>query len=438
MRYLFFKIQLLLFVLCVMASCSDSNDEPTVQEPFLEITPSGGEEISSEGGKLTLTVKSNVDWEVTSDQYWCKVTAGDALTGNQTLNLEVEENLSQNSRQATLSFTYSATDGSHTSEVTVLQKGQEFVAGGTYKIPVVFHVLYSNRNMPTQYVREGHLQTVLDEVNKLYSECSQDLKLEFVMATVDPDGNLMEEPGVDRIPWASIPIDCEKFMSSSGDKYLDLIWNPDEYMNIMLYKFSNSAIAGIAQFPFLLAPDYLEGCEIWTGGALSQENLNRPQCISVNSDYVYNMVSLTPETPDGDDGCVAMTIAHELGHYLGLRHVFSESLWGCRDTDYCDDTPTYDRSAYEKLVATYLGTSNFKDYLDELIQRESCTDGSVFVSDNIMDYSISYSNKFTSDQAERIRYILEKGVFVPGPKNRTNETKSRSIGKLDLPMTIMK
>lgn len=62
----------------------------------------------------------------------------------------------------------------------------------------------------------------------------------------------------------------------------------------------------------------------------------------------------------------------------------------------------------------------------------------VFVSDNIMDYSISYSNKFTSDQAERIRYILEKGVFVPGPKNRTNETKSRSIGKLDLPMTIMK
>lgn len=223
----------------------------------------------------------------------------------------------------------------------------------------------------------------------------------------------MEEPGVDRIPWASIPIDCEKFMSSSDDKYLDLIWNPDEYMNIMLYKFSNSAIAGIAQFPFLLAPDYLEGCEIWTGGALSQENLNRPQCISVNSDYVYNMVSLTPETPDGDDGCVAMTIAHELGHYLGLRHVFSESLWGCRDTDYCDDTPTYDRSAYEKLVATYLGTSNFKDYLDELIQRESCTDGSVFVSDNIMDYSISYSNKFTSDQAERIRYILEKVYSFP-------------------------
>lgn len=178
------------------------------------------------------------------------------MTGNQTINLEIEENLSQNSRQATLSFTYSATDGSHTSEVTVLQKGQEFVAGGTYKIPVVFHVLYSNRNIPTQYVREGHLQTVLDEVNKLYRDCSQDLKLEFVMATVDPDGNLMEEPGVDRIPWASIPIDCEKFMSSSDDKYLDLIWNPDEYMNIMLYKFSNSAIAGIAQFPFLLAPDH--------------------------------------------------------------------------------------------------------------------------------------------------------------------------------------
>lgn len=440
MRYLFFKIQLLLFALCALAACSDDKDEPAVQAPFLEITPSGVEEITSEGGKLTLTVKSNTDWEVTSDKFWCKVTAGEELTGDQVLDLEVEENLSQDDRQATLTFTYMAEAGTtRTVEVTVLQKGEVFVEGGAYKIPVVFHVLYANRNIPTQYVEEGHLQTVLDEVNRLYRECGVDLKLEFVMATVDPEGNPMEEPGVDRVPWAYIPIDCTKFMESSDEEYLDLIWDPDYYMNIMLYQFSDSSIAGIAQFPFLLSPDYLEGCEVWTGGALSQENLNRPQCISINSAYIYDMVPLTPEYPDGSDVCAPVTIAHELGHYLGLRHVFSESYMGCRDTDYCDDTPTYDRNSYTQLVYAYWGTPDFKNHLDELIERECCTDGSVFVSDNIMDYSVSYSNRFTSEQAARIRYILEKGVFVPGPKNRSDETKStRSIGKLDLPMTIMK
>lgn len=136
-----------------------------------------------------------------------------------------------------------------------------------------------------------------------------------------------------------------------------------------------------------------------------------------------------------------------LGTYSGSQS--NNNMYFVRITKTSDkyvlSVPAVDADGYtesspenNQLVATYLGTSNFKDYLDELIQRESCTDGSVFVSDNIMDYSISYSNKFTSDQAERIRYILEKGVFVPGPKNRTNETKSRSIGKLDLPMTIMK
>ena len=58
---------------------------------------------------------------------------------------------------------------------------------------------------------------------------------------------------------------------------------------------------------------------------------------------------------------------------------------------------------------------------------------------NIMDYSISYANRFTEDQAERIRYILEHGAFVPGPKNRATKAKqTRSTGMLDLPMQIMK
>lgn len=82
---------------------------------------------------------------------------------------------------------------------------------------------------------------------------------------------------------------------------------------------------------------------------------------------------------------------------------------------------------------------NYKAHLDELILREDCLSGMEYVSTNIMDYSISYANRFTEDQAERIRYILEHGAFVPGPKNRATKAKqTRSTGMLDLPMQIMK
>ncbi|UVV51806.1 M43 family zinc metalloprotease [Bacteroides thetaiotaomicron] len=45
-----------------------------------------------------------------------------------------------------------------------------------------------------------------------------------------------------------------------------------------------------------------------------------PYCISINSSYIYEQS--TDERINQNDA--AITLAHELGHYLGLRHVFSE------------------------------------------------------------------------------------------------------------------
>jgi len=58
-----------------------------------------------------------------------------------------------------------------------------------------------------------------------------------------------------------------------------------------------------------------------------------------------------------------------------------------------------------------------KELFAYLVKRESC-DGAQFISHNIMDYSVSYSDQFTQDQCNRIRHVLTYSPLIPGPKTR--------------------
>ena len=75
---------------------------------------------------------------------------------------------------------------------------------------------------------------------------------------------------------------------------------------------------------------------------LELENLSFPYCVSINSLFINE--ESTGNTYNTAD--ITVTLAHELGHYLGLHHVFSETenKNSCEDTDYCADTPTYNKS----------------------------------------------------------------------------------------------
>lgn len=434
-EFALFRSLWMLCILLLMAGCGDDNETEEVLAPFLETSATSYDGIDAVNSTLTVTVRSNVDWTVESDKSWCTVLSGNTGSGNADIQLGIAENLTQDDRTATIKLL--STDNALSVTLTVNQLAPAFVAGGHYKLPVVFQVLYANKNDINQYVRPGHLQEVINGVNKLYRDCGQDLNMEFVMAEEDPEGNALEEPGVNRVAWTTGKMDCEEFMNSREKRHLNLIWDPDRYINIMLYTFSNASILGIAQFPFTVYPDVLPGCTAWEGGVPGQDNLNRPQCVSINNKYIYDIgASLSPANPEGTDTYVIETIAHELGHYLGLRHTFSEAIYGCSDTDFCDDTGTYDRSAYLRTLQSY--GQNYLQHLDELVMRYDCQRGDKYISDNIMDYSISYFNAFTADQAERMRYILEHGVFIPGPKNRQTNTRTRVSGMLDLPIEIMK
>lgn len=67
---------------------------------------------------------------------------------------------------------------------------------------------------------------------------------------------------------------------------------------------------------------------------------------SINSKYINEKSTAFYRNPNDS----TKNLAHELGHYLGLHHVFAEDKNGyadnCNDTDYCQDTPSYNRNKY--------------------------------------------------------------------------------------------
>jgi zinc-dependent metalloproteinase lipoprotein len=116
-----------------------------------------------------------------------------------------------------------------------------------------------------------------------------------------------------------------------------------------------------------------------------------------------------------------VTLAHELGHYVGLLHTFSEVE--CLYDDACSDTPICDYTAYREQVSKFMTEytrrygSDYRFSLDQLALRENCQEaGKTYVADNIMDYNYCYSNTFTAQQRARIRYVLNYAPLVPGPK----------------------
>lgn len=82
-----------------------------------------------------------------------------------------------------------------------------------YVLPVIFHVLY---RVPEDDIPVGYLSSCLERVNELYRDGPVDMNLKFVLATHDPNGQLLEEPGVRREFREGLPMDMFDFV---GNKF---------------------------------------------------------------------------------------------------------------------------------------------------------------------------------------------------------------------------
>ena len=402
----------ILFTLLFLATSCDHSEK--IDDIKLEISQNIFRNIDNNGGKITVAITSNSEWIIANSADWC-IPDKYQGEGNDILTIKILANTKHANRQTNLII--SAQGINQTIKISQ-QKGEvnPDLDKIHYQLPVIFHVLYQNENDINQYIKEDHLKDVLVRTNHFYQseKCGIDINLEFVLATKDKNGTTLPEPGVERVPFNELPIDCEKFMRDNTGKYTSLLWEPNEYINIMVYPFTDSQILGISTFPYSL------------------ENLSFPYCISINSSYIYEQS--TDERINQNDA--AITLAHELGHYLGLRHVFSEggTTSMCTDTDYCKDTPSYNRSEYEQWLNN-LDKQN-KYQLKDLAKRYSCEKGE-YEAHNIMDYAYCFYNEITLEQRKRIRHILNYSPLIPGPKESRIDTRGVQ-GRLNLPICIMK
>lgn len=435
-------IYLLSFFCLLVAGCNDD-------DPALVLSQTEFKEVSNEGGICKIEITTNNEWTATSDSEWCKVSKEEGVMSN-TLIVEVEGNLGE-ARTGKVTVSSLGTNYVITISQQGLGEGQEL----KYKLPIIFHVIYADENDPTQNIPAEDIYAMLDDVNQMYRNAggdnTVDLNMEFVLAETDPQGNLLEEPGIDRVKWLTAELDAEEVMNDNTRKYVHFLWEPNDYVNILVYRFSANNILGISTFPYTTASHPMDGTDVLPDMNITLANLNYVRCVSINSSFIGDVDdALTPYAPESykeiitkqvDDG---VTLAHELGHYFGLRHAFSESNVGVLDTDYCEDTPSYNYAEYQMAVQQIYQKleeeEGFAASFDwaTLFDRTNCRTGEKYISHNIMDYAYSYLDEFTADQRLRVRHVLDYSPMIPGPKQTRAylSTKAVSDGPMDLPFSV--
>jgi PKD repeat protein len=244
------------------------------------------------------------------------------------------------------------------------------IMSSVYIIPVVFHIVhdYGVENISDAQVMDA-VSILNRDFRKLNADTSSivapfgplaaDCEIEFRLAQFDPNGNCTN--GIDRIQ------SIETYVGDNGCKLNQ--WPRGMYLNIWVVRDIASGAAGFAYYP-------------WT---VDTSNSSRDGIVILSS-YVGSIGTGNPAT--------ARALTHEVGHYLGLAHVWGSTNnpgVACGD-DGIGDTPD------TKGWTTCNLTSN-----------DVCNPGQPENVQNYMEYAYC-QRMFTAGQAITMQYILNSTV----------------------------
>lgn len=426
----------------VFGACDD-NDSPSVA--FSKEVKTTFDYI---GEYREIPLEAEGQWTAESHADWCKVVRSEGV-GSGALVLNVVGNPTNEKRTAQVTVT---ANGGETSQLEITQEALPGEVALTYRLPVVFHVLYMDEDDKKQNPDAEVIYDILEKTNRLYKEAGKngaDLNVEFYPAPYNPKGQKLAEPGIERVQWFSATLDEQEVMHNRKREYVHLMWEPNDYTNILFYQFSDETLLGISTFPILPKTHPLYGLDPVENYDYSMDNLVSFRGVSINTHYLYESNDIFGDyVPEEMKGIVNMqnapyvTLAHELGHYLGLYHIFSEDFW-CHSTDFCEDTEPYNYEKYtNEILSLYHGIQSGSVHPAEVdwrsvFRRVSCSN-QPFESHNIMDYAYSYLDEFTIGQRDRVRHVLQYSPLIPGGKLKDADTKSASGDRTPLPLRVSK
>lgn len=229
-----------------------------------------------------------------------------------------------------------------------------------YKIPVVFHIVLPD---PT-VVTNAQIQQQIAVLNRDYSGLNADStnaplfysvrghsKIQFELAKRSPEG--CDTNGITRTVSAlNITLPSANLIKSALTNGKDA-WESynTKYLNVWVGNFTDGYL-GVATFPWENIPDQMQGV-VLNVGTFSFNAANAPFHLG-------------------------KTLTHEVGHYLGMYHIWGDQM-GCATDDGVSDTPIQDVQTGGAPVgakfdvcspaATVKGINyqNFMDYSDDAV-----------------------------------------------------------------------
>ncbi|MEL7003518.1 MAG: choice-of-anchor J domain-containing protein, partial [Bacteroidota bacterium] len=263
------------------------------------------------------------------------------------------------------------------------------------EIPVVVHIIHSGEAIgigknvsdaqiisQIEVLNEDFRRTNPDAANTppIFLSDAADIEVEFTLAQRDPEG--LPTNGINRINgqrdvWALADNIILKSLS---------IWPPEDYLNIWVTAIDQEFL-GYAQFP---TTNQL--------GGLANGSSNEGTDGIVIHYRAFGSVEKFPPADLFSQYQLGRTATHEVGHYLGLRHIWGDNS-SCFIDDFVADTPPATRS------------SNGLGSPCSFPGNNTCTSDSPDRPDmfqNYMDFSDDVCmNLFTNGQKDRMRIVLD-------------------------------
>lgn len=261
-------------------------------------------------------------------------------------------------------------------------------------VPVVFHIIHNNKAYGVgENISDEQVQSQIDALNRDFALQAADTStipaefkplatntyVQFCLAKFDPQGNPTN--GIERIAFSKISWNNDNEIESQMKP--STIWDRKKYLNIWTCVMGGDFNSGGMVLAYATLPYYTTNS---TDGVVAR----------------YNTVGTTGTLMGSQKG--GRTIVHEVGHWLGLLHIWGNQA-GCYDgtfntTDFIDDTP----DQYDK----YFGCPSYPQY--------SCGTSNMFM--NHMDYTDdNCRTMFTKDQADVMYNTINTGGSRSSFKN---------------------